>query len=335
MDGTRSPEVPGAVVAIVSPSGSWYGASGVADLENDIPVETDDLFQVGSITKTFVAATILKLVEEGALTLEDTLTTWLPETITEDIANAQDITLRQILQHTSGIPDYLTEIFNQAAIDPTIFLTEWQPEELTEFVNGLDPLFAPGESLEYSNTNFILAGLIIEAVTGNNLAQEIRDRILTPLGLENTFFAGEEEVNGEVVNAYWDFDGDGTLNNISFVGLSWAWAAGAMISNLQDLDIFARGLFKGELLEEESLEQMLDIRPTIDNPSYDSYGLGVGTIESPNRFWYIHRGQTLGHRSNMWYSPQDDLTYIELINGFSDDNLVQLSKNNPPVTYDL
>ena len=97
-----------------------------------------------------------------------------------------------------------------------------------------------------------------------------------------------------------------------------------MISNLQDLDIFARGLFKGELLEEESLEQMLDIRPTIDNPSYDSYGLGVGTIESPNRFWYIHRGQTLGHRSNMWYSPQDDLTYIELINGFSDDNLVRV-----------
>ncbi|ACB52378.1 hypothetical protein cce_3030 [Crocosphaera subtropica ATCC 51142] len=324
LDGTRTPEVPGAVVAIVAPFGSWYGTSGVADLENNIPLQPSDRFQIGSITKTFVATTVLQLVEEGSLSLEDTLTTWLPESLTADIPNAQEITIRQILQHTSGIADYLDILFTQAATNPTVFLRPWEPEQLMDLIDGAEPVFEPGESWQYSNTNYILAGLIVEAATGNNIAQEIRNRILTPLNLENTFFAQEEAVPGGFVNGYWDFDSNGTLDNITPAGLSWAWTAGAMISNAQDLDTFARSLFKEDrLLEPETLEQMLAVIPTIDNNNYDSYGLGVGTLESAIRFWYAHRGQTLGYRSNMWYSPQDDLTYIELINGFSRDNLVR------------
>jgi CubicO group peptidase (beta-lactamase class C family) len=321
LDGTRAIEIPGAAVAVVSPFGSWFGASGVGNLEDNTPLQASDRFQIGSITKTFVATVVMQLVEEGKLNLGDTLTTWLPESVTVDIPNAGEITLKNVLQHTSGIADYVDVLFNQAATNPGVFLVDWQPGELVNLINGVEPSFAPGESWRYSNTNFILAGLIVEAVTGNNIAAEIRDRILTPLNLENTFFAGEEEIPGGYVNGYWDFDRNGTLNNITGASLSWAWATGGMISNTQDLDTFARSLFKGDLLEPETLAQMLDTIPTIDNNNYSSYGLGVGTIESANRFWYIHRGQTLGYRSNMWYSPQDDLTYIELINGFSSDNL--------------
>ncbi|WP_228059944.1 serine hydrolase [Plectonema radiosum] len=323
LNGTRVEDVPGAAVAIVSPFGSWFGASGVASIENNTPLQPDDRFQIGSITKTFVATTVMQLVEEGKLNLDDTLTTWLPESITADIPSAEEITLEQLLQHTSGIADYVDVLFNQAATNPGVFLTDWQPEELVDLIDSEEPLFAPGESWQYSNTNFILAGLIVEAVTGNNIAAEIRTRILEPLNLENTFFAEEEEIPGGYVSGYWDFDQNGTLNNITSANLSWTWATGAMVSNTQDLDTFARSLFKGDLLEPETLKQMLDTTPAIDSNNYSSYGLGVGTIESPNRFWYIHRGQTLGYRSNMWYSPQDDLTYIELINGFSTDNLVR------------
>ncbi|MEL7243794.1 MAG: serine hydrolase, partial [Cyanobacteria bacterium J06573_2] len=319
----RVEEVPGAAVAIVSPFGSWFGTSGVANVENDTPLQPDDRFPIGSITKTFVATTVLQLVEEGQLSLSDTLTTWLPESVTADIPNAEDITLEQLLQHTSGVADYIDVLFNQAATNPGIFLTDLQPEELVDFIDGVEPLFSPGESWQYSNTNFILAGLVVEAATGNNIADEIRTRIIEPLNLENTFFAEEEEIPGGYVSGYWDFNQDGTLDNITSANLSWAWATGAMVSNTVDLDTFARSLFKGELLEPETLEQMLDTIPAIDNNNYSSYGLGVGTIESPNRFWYIHRGLVLGYRSNMWYSPQDDFTYIELINGFSDDNLVR------------
>ncbi|MEL6461377.1 MAG: serine hydrolase [Cyanobacteria bacterium J06621_15] len=323
LDATRVEEVPGAAVAIVSPFGSWFGTSGVANVENDTPLQPDDRFPIGSITKTFVATTVLQLVEEGQLSLSDTLTTWLPESVTADIPNAEDITLEQLLQHTSGVADYIDVLFNQGATNPGIFLTDLQPEELVDFIDGVEPLFSPGESWQYSNTNFILAGLVVEAATGNNIADEIRTRIIEPLNLENTFFAEEEEIPGGYVSGYWDFNQDGTLDNITSANLSWAWATGAMVSNTVDLDTFARSLFKGELLEPETLEQMLDTIPAIDNNNYSSYGLGVGTIESPNRFWYIHRGLVLGYRSNMWYSPQDDFTYIELINGFSDDNLVR------------
>ncbi|MEO1762936.1 MAG: serine hydrolase [Cyanobacteria bacterium J06629_18] len=323
LDATRVEEVPGAVVAIVSPFGSWFGTSGVANVENNTPLQPDDRFPIGSITKTFVATTALQLVEQGQLSLSDTLTTWLPESVTADIPNAEEITLEQLLQHTSGVADYIDVLFNQGATNPGIFLTDLQPEELVDFIDGVEPLFAPGESWQYSNTNFILAGLVVEAATGDNIASEIRTRIIEPLNLENTFFAEEEEIPGGYVSGYWDFNQDGTLDNITSANLSWAWATGAMVSNTVDLDTFARSLFKGELLEPETLEQMLDTIPAIDNNNYSSYGLGVGTIESPNRFWYIHRGLVLGYRSNMWYSPQDDFTYIELINGFSDDNLVR------------
>ena len=323
LEDTRAPEVPGAAVAIVSPSGSYFGASGVASLEDDTPLQPGDRFEIGSITKTFTATVILQLVEEGILSLDDALTDWLPEDVTTNIPNAGDITLEQLLQHTSGVADYVDILFDQAATNPLVFAQDWQPEQLVELIDGQEPTFEPGEAFNYSNTNFLLLGIVIEAATDNNIAAEIRDRITDPLELDNTFFAGEEEIPGGYVSGYWDFDQNGTLDNINIANLSWAWSTGAIVSNTEDLDTFARNLFDGDLLQPETLAQMLDTIPATDNDNYDSYGLGVGTIESPNRLWYIHRGQTLGYRSNMWYSPQDDLTYIELINGFSSDNLVR------------
>ena len=161
LDGTRAAEIPGAAVAIVAPFGSWFAASGVSRLEDNTPLGPDDRFEIGSITKTFVATTVLQLVEEGKLSLDDTLTKLLPESITADIPNSEQITIKQLLQHTSGIPDYVDELFTQAATDPTIFLQAWEPEELVDLVDDIEPLFEPGESWRYSSTNFILAGLKI------------------------------------------------------------------------------------------------------------------------------------------------------------------------------
>ena len=322
LDDNLPPEVPGAAVAILTPEGDWFGASGVSDLANDTPLEPDDRFEAGSITKTFVATTILQLVEEGQLSLDDTLTTWLDPTVTDLVPNAADITLKQLLNHTSGITDYLDILSAQAASNPTVFLQEWEAEQLLGFVDGVEPLFAPGTDWQYSNTNYILAGLVIEAVTGNSYGQEIRDRILNPLELENTFVFGEEPIPGGYINSYWDFNGDGALDNLSIVNLSWTGSAGSIISNAEDLaDFFDALLVDGELLQPETLDEMLDTIP-VNSPNYDSYGLGIGTLESRNRFWYVHRGQTLSFRSNLWYSPLEEITYVELLNGRSSTNLV-------------
>jgi D-alanyl-D-alanine carboxypeptidase len=314
-------DIPGASVAIISPKGNWFGASGVADLATGRVLQASDRFQVGSITKTFVATTTLQLVEEGILNLDDKLTDRLPTSVTDWIPKANQITLRQLLNHTSGVPDYTDVLFRWAAVNPGVFFNSWQPEQLVSFIDGLEAGFQPGDSWQYSNTNYLLLGMVVETATNNNIAQEIRDRILEPLALTNTFFAEEEAIPGGYVKGYWDFDQNGTLNDISVTNLSWAWATGAMVSNTSDLATFIHALIGGKLLEPDTLQQMLTTISPITSPNYTTYGLGIGTLESPNRFWYIHRGQTLGYRSNMWYSPLENITYIELANARSTRNL--------------
>jgi D-alanyl-D-alanine carboxypeptidase len=320
-------DIPGAAVAIISPKGNWFGASGVADLATGRVLQPSDRFQIGSITKTFVATTTLQLVEEGILNLEDKLTDRLPTSVTEWIPNANQITLRQLLNHTSGVPDYTDVLFRWAAVNPGVFFNNWQPEELVYFIDGLEPSFQPGDSWQYSNTNYVLLGMVVETATNNNIAKEIRDRILEPLALSNTFFAEEEAIPGGYVRGYWDFDQDGTLNDISVANLSWAWATGAMVSNTSDLATFIHALIGGKLLEPDTLQQMLTTISPINSVNYSAYGLGIGTMQSPNRFWYIHRGQTLGYRSNMWYSPLENITYIELANARSTRNLAGATLN--------
>jgi D-alanyl-D-alanine carboxypeptidase len=314
-------DIPGAFMAIISPRGTWLGTSGFSQLETQTPLTVEDRFEIGSITKIFVATTVLQLVEEGTLTLEDTLDEWLPDKVLENVPNAEQITIRQLLNHTSGIVDYTLPLFFQGQRNPGVFLQEWQPEELLTFISNQEPYFSPGESWEYSNTNVILLGLIVETATQSNIAAEIRSRILEPLALNNTFFAEEEEIPGGYVDGYWDFDQDGTFNNVSQANLSWAWAAGAMVSNPTDMARFIAGLLTGDLLEPESLAEMLTLIKPINSDNYDAYGLGIGALESPIRQWYGHRGLTLAHRSNLFYSPTDNTIYIELINSRDLDNI--------------
>ncbi|MEM7715223.1 MAG: serine hydrolase, partial [Cyanobacteria bacterium P01_A01_bin.68] len=260
------------------------------------------------------------LAEAGALTLEDTLTDWLPQEVTANIPNSDEITVRQLLNHTSGIAEYDGIILRQAVTNPTIFLNDWQPEQIVELIDGIEPFFVPGESWQYSNTNYTLAGMIIEAATGNNIAAEIRSQILEPLNLENTFFAGEEEIPGGYVRGYLDFDFDGILDDVSIANPSWTWTSGAIVSNSQDLSQFAKSLYAGELLSQESLAQMFTL---VDTGRGFSYGLGMMSFETPDLGTVVgHRGGTLGFNANMWYSSEDDFTYVDLANGRTNEELV-------------
>ncbi|MEM1367372.1 MAG: serine hydrolase [Cyanobacteria bacterium P01_H01_bin.15] len=327
LDANLPVEVPGAVVALLTPEGDWFGASGVSDLAAGTTLQPNDRFEAGSVTKTFVATTILQLFEEDALALDDTLTELLPTNVTNFIPNAEEITVEQILNHTSGIADFLDPLTTEAGSGNFgLFFRDWAPTELLGYLIGVDPFFEPGTDWQYSNTNYILAGLVIESVTGNNYGSEIRDRIIDPLGLENTFVFGEEEIPGGYIKGYLDANDDGVLDDISITNLSWAGAAGSIISNAEDLADFFEGLLVDDaLLAPETLALMLDTIP-VESPNYDSYGLGIGGLgipDSPNsRFWYAHRGQTLGFRTNLWYSPAEEITYVELLNGRSSSNLV-------------
>ncbi|MEM6518060.1 MAG: serine hydrolase, partial [Cyanobacteria bacterium P01_C01_bin.70] len=313
--------VPGAAIAVSSPLGNWSETAGLADIAGNIPVAAGDRFEVGSITKPFTAATLLKLVEAGTLALEDTLTDWLPASVTANVANAENITLRQLLNHTSGVAEYDFILIQQGLANPLIFLQDWQPEDIVALIGDSGPVFAPGTGWQYANTNFILAGMVIEAATGNELAAEMQTQIIEPLGLENTFFSTTKEtIPGGYISGYLDFDQNGVLDDVSIANLSWAWAAGAMVSNTEDLTSFAQALYAGGLLSEAMQAEMFTLVDT--GRGYD-YGLGMMSFETPDLGRLVgHRGGSLGFNSNLWYSPEDDFTYVELLNGRTDETLV-------------
>jgi D-alanyl-D-alanine carboxypeptidase len=300
----------GAAVGISSPKGDWFGASGIANLRTGVSVQADDRFQVGSITKPFVSTIVLQLFQEGKLTLEDAINQWLSPDLIRQIPNGEQITIRQLLGHTSGLPDYVPSLLS---VGVNLF-REWQPQELIELLVGAEALFAPGADWEYSNTNYVLLGLIVETITRSTIAQQIRDRILDPLALKDTFFAGAEPIPGNTVSGYWDVNEDGKLDDVSNLSLSWAGAAGALVSNTHDLNRFAKALFGGELLKPATLEQMLDFRTDIGSNSFSGYGLGIARLRTSEGTFYGHTGLTLGFRSSLWYSPETQLIYVDLQN---------------------
>ena len=312
----------GATVGITSPFGNWFGASGVNNLETETVVTPSDRFPIGSITKTFTATTILQLAEKGKLSLEDTLGKWLPN-IANNIPNSNEITIRQILNGTSGIGDFLgEEELSQDLLDnPSLIFQDREPEELVSYVYDR-PLFEGSRCYQqvqwcYPNTGYILAGLIIEEATGSNIAEEIREGILTPLGMNDTFFAEEEEIPGGYVSGYVNINNE--FDDITEYNLSLAWTAGGLVSNTQDLTRFAQGLFGGELLQPDSLAQMLTF---VDGGEGYRYGLGVIEVDTGLGTFLGHAGDIFGYNSDMWYLPETEVIYTNLQNTQPSSNLI-------------
>jgi D-alanyl-D-alanine carboxypeptidase len=328
--------IPGASVAVINSEGTWYGASGISNLETKKPVNPDDLFKIGSVTKTFTAATILKLVEEEKLNLQDTLDKWLPDSITNNIPNAKDITIEQLLNHTSGIFSYTNNpqfgldelaVINGADIDRS------REAILKNYVAPEDAYFAPGESFFYSNTNYLLLGMLIEATTGNTYQSEIHRLILEPLGLDNTYFVGDEIPGERLVSGYGDligedgsFGADGIYEDTTelFSSLASTLADGGIISNTKDVARFSDALFGGELLQPESMNHMLSWS-NIDEREIqvgDDYGLGVYEEQTPWGEIWGHDGGTFGYISKMQYFPESDTTVVVFVNQIDPQALV-------------
>ena len=166
--------IAGATVAVINSEGTWFGASGVSNLETEKSLNPDELFKIGSISKTFTSATLLKLVEEEKLSLQDTLDQWLPDSIIRNIPDVQDISVEQLLNNTSGIANYTNQkwLADELAFQNGSEI-DWSREAIiNNYVATENPDFAPGESFNYSNTNYLLLGMLIEAATGNSYQED-------------------------------------------------------------------------------------------------------------------------------------------------------------------
>lgn len=266
---------PAALASVIGPDGEAIDvAAGIGDLATDEPAPVDGEVRIASNTKMFVSTVVLQLVQEGKVALDAPIDTYLPGLITGDGIDGTRITVRQLLQHTAGLPEYADQIAADAFAAQERYTS---PRDMLDIALAKPAVFAPGERWEYSNTNYLVLGLLVEAVTDRALPQQIDERIVKPLDLEHTYFPapGERELRGEHPHGY-HAKTVGDLLDITALDSSFAWSAGAMVSTPHELNVFMQALLDGELLNEEALAEMQTTVPAGDELWPEAtYGLGL------------------------------------------------------------
>ncbi len=243
--------------------------AGVGDLATGSKVPEDGQVRIGSNTKVFTAVVVLQLVSEGKIGLDATVDTYLPGLVRGDGIDGRHLTVRQLLQHTSGLPNYTSYLGDDARY--------FEPRDLLDIALRHKADFEPGTKWEYSNTNYVLAGLIIQKVTGRPLSEELDRRIIQRIGLRHTSFPapGDRTLKEPHPHGYpRDFAG-APLRDVTDMDPSWGWAAGQMISTNSDLNRFFTALLAGRLLPAAQLAQMRTTVPAAYLGPGARYGLGI------------------------------------------------------------
>ena len=304
-DAMKSAGIPGAMVGIWSRNGDYVKAFGVADTATGSPMQVDFFSRIGSVTKTFTATAMLKLADEGKVRLDDPIAGYV-----DGVPNGEAITVRQLATMRSGLSDY-TEVegFDQAvAVDPR---WEFTPAELLGWAFSLPAQFLPGERFEYSNTNYILLGMLVERVSGRPLADYLTEHILAPLGLDQTALPTGTQFPGPHALGYTEsFEFGGPPISATDWTASFTWAAGAMTSTLEDMRTWMPALATGALLSPELQAQRLSVIPEPGRAPDFGYGMGVFTVAG----WIGHNGSVPGYQTVAIYLPERETTLVVMIN---------------------
>ena len=283
--------------------------AGVASLATGTPVPVDGYFRMGSDTKTFVAVVLLQLVGEGRLSLDDAVERWLPGVVAGNGNDGRKITVRELLQHTSGIANYTDELTMLATADgfQAHRFDHHDAADLVALAMKQPPRFAPGTSWSYSNTNYVLAGMIINRVTGHSWAREVHDRILAPLHLNHTYVPGDEPtLRNPHADGYNQFAPGGPLVDTTLFNPTAADAAGAMVATPTDLARFWQALQGGRLLAPAQMAQMHQTVPAPDLAQAfpgARYGLGITSIQDSCGGYWAHPGDVPGMSTLNGVSP--------------------------------
>ncbi|MEZ4769616.1 MAG: serine hydrolase [Caldilineales bacterium] len=304
---------PGLVLLVDTPDGRYLRAAGVSNAEEGTPMQVDDRLEIGSNTKSFTSVLLLQLQDEGVLSLEDKLGKWLPE-LAADIPNGDQISLLQLMNHTSGIAECCNEIIGAGIADPARLTEDYTPEALVRnAIENHSPDFAPGEGFNYSNTNYDLMGLVAEAATGQPLAELYQERIFDPLGMESAVLLEGVPQSSEITSQGYYYAGD-TRINVTDWNASQGWAAGANAMTAVDLAAYAEGLAAGKLFQKpDTLAQMLAFNPA-GAPLLAPYGLGV--MDMGDGYWG-HGGTTPGFESLWAINPDEGTLIVGLSNSGS------------------
>lgn len=316
-------KIPGLEVSVSFPSEDVPRdfVSGTTTLDGTVPIQSNHLFQIGSETKSFIAVVILQLEAEGRLSIYDPIGSYL-----KNIPVAwQSVTIQQLLNHTSGIFNY-TQVpeFWQAMKDGD-FKKQWSSDELVGFTKEKELNFSPSLGWSYSNTNYVLAGMLVETVTGKSIEEELNTRLLQPLHLTNTYYysqAYSDDVLKRMAHGYSSF---GVFseepNDIVDKNMSWGNAAGALLSTSHDTAIWLRHLLADNKLlnytQRQELISFVDTengQPLPPQSNKMGYGLGVVKFNSAAGEYWGHGGGTLGFISHMYWLKSNDVVITVIVN---------------------
>jgi D-alanyl-D-alanine carboxypeptidase len=303
--------IPGAVLLVRTPDFQFVGASGYADVEKKVLMDKNQLFRIASTSKLFIGALSTMLHCEGVLSLDDPITNWLSPSITDHIHHADEIRIRQLLNHTSGVYDYgENEHFRDAVMAHPE--KQWSAGEVLSYAYDQLAYFEPGSDWYYSNTNYVIAGLIMDSALGYHHSHAIRTRILEPLQMDSTFYEYHEEIPGDIVHGYSDINGDGVLDDVLF-DQGYALADSGYVSTVEDCAVFMESLFKNGNFPgtEYKNEFMGEFLPGND----DFYGLGIMEYPSEYGTGYGNGGHFAGYESGVMYFLDTDTTIVYFVNG--------------------
>ncbi|MEU0114656.1 serine hydrolase domain-containing protein [Streptomyces bobili] len=302
-DVRRQAGIPGLVVGLWMPGkGNYVRATGVADTATRRPMTTDQFIRIGSETKTFTVTALLKLVDDRRIRLDDPISDYV-----RGVPGGDRITLRHLAGMRSGLfpysadPDFVHDLLS----DPSRTFT---PQEVLAYGYKHPNTFEPGQEFQYSNSNLVLLGLVIEKVSGQRLADFIDRRVLRPAGLHHTLFPEGAEFPEPHPRGYTDQTLDGEVADATDWNPSWAWAAGAMISDLHDLRRWARIVATGTLLRPQTQAERLRTLPT----GYPGTSYGLGIFKSGG--WIGHNGSIPGYETVTVYLPSQKATLVLMLN---------------------
>ena len=305
---------PGAAVLVRTPDGEWETAVGSADVEGDVALETGLRWPIRSITKSFTVTLLLQLADEGELSLDDTIDAYV-----DGVPNGDQVTLRQLADMTSGLGDYTSEAFIDDFIaDPERWFTL---DELIAYGLAEPARAEPGTDRFYTNLNTLLLGRVVEEVTGQPFAEVLDERILTPLGLDDTTYpTGPDDAVADAVGYAPDEAGDLTPEPVNF---SVFGPAGAMISTTDDLATWGEALVAGGLVDEATQQARLEGGPLDAGPEYDTYAQGIGDLAG----WWGHTGEGFGFTALVMQDVDNDSTVATV------DNASGLERHGPTAIF--
>jgi D-alanyl-D-alanine carboxypeptidase len=308
----------GIMMSVYHPNSvQWLGASGKADISNNVPMQACMISRMGSTIKMFTATVTMMLYDENKINLDEKIAHYLKGSYIGKIQNTETATIRQLLQHSSGIYNYIQNPKFQTASMNNL-KKEWHAEDLMSYAYNQDAYFTSGTDVRYSNTNYILLGILIEQIEGKPLHEVFEQRIFKAFGMTKSLFASKNPVPHNIVRGYIDLYSNFKITESTyFSGWDYYTADGGLISNPYDMSIFFQKLMNGEVVNPKLLGEMLTWKtPHEQDPDFFpiEYGLGIFKMKTPKGDVYYHSGDAIGYYANMMYIPSSKSVIVYAVN---------------------